>query len=138
MSEITNITNVFWVNESKTRVSCVAEYDNGTAEQLSVGVDENSPFWQKISALVPTEDIDAATDEMQDRVRARRKVDAYREQERTAQKKMNALFNAKIEAFEIQAVARASSERKAKIRKAKSLTEVAALVAIAIIESEKQ
>lgn len=136
MAELTEILNVTWVNDTKTRVACTAVYDNNTSEQLSVGVDEGSVFWQRILQDYVMEDIDAATEEVKQSQRDRRKVDEYRQQEREAQKKMNALFNAKIEAFEIAAVSAAPSALKSKIRKAKSVTEVMARVAVCIIESE--
>lgn len=137
MDDILEITEVHWANDTKTRVSCLVKYNNGTSEQLSVGTNEGSQYWQRILNDYTLEDIDSYTADMMQVMRDRRKVDEYRAQERDAQRKMNAIFNAKIEAFDIPAVASAPSAKKSKIRKAKSVTEVVALVAVCIIESEK-
>lgn len=137
MSNITNVTDVYWVNEAKTRVSAVFHYDNGTSELVSVSQSEQSPFWLYITENVSPEDIEATTNNVIEAGREKRRIESYRKQEREAQVKHNALFNAKIEAFDIREVAIATSARKAKIRKAKSVTEVIAQVVVCIQEAEK-
>lgn len=137
MLDIQDVTDVHWVNDAKTRVSAFVTYNNGTSELLSISVSDTSEFWQHISNTIPLETIDANTEDVLRGNRERRKVDEYRQQEREVQKKHNALFNSKLEAFDMIEVANASSARKSKIRKAKSLTEVYSHVAIAIQEYEQ-
>lgn len=137
MSNITKVTDVYWVNDTKTRVSAVFYYDNGTSELVSVAQNEESPFWQYIMENVEPGDIEKNTNNIIEADREKRRIDAYRKQEREVQAKHNALFNAKIEAFDIREVANATSARKAKIRKAKSVTEVIAQVAVCIKEAEE-
>lgn len=138
MNNITNVRDVYWVSDSKTRVSAVFTFEDGTTDLLSVEVSPTSEYWRYINDNVPTEEIDENTSKLMREVREQRKLNEYRQQERDVQKKHNALFNAKIEAFEIPAVANAERTRKSKIRKAKSITEVVAQVAVCIIESERE
>jgi hypothetical protein len=134
---ITEVKNVYWVNDTKTRVSAIVSYDDGTTELLSIAESETSPFWQYIKENIPVEQIDQHTEEVAQATREKRKLDEYRAQEREMQSKHNTLFNTKIEAFDIPQVANASSARKSKIRKAKSVTEVLAQVTICLLEAEK-
>lgn len=138
MSTITQVTDAYWVNDDRDRLSAIFHYENGTSELVSVGKNEESPFWQYIMQNMTAEELDANTTQVIEADREKRRINAYRKQEREAQAKHNALFNAKIEAFDIREVATATSVRKAKIRKAKSVTEVIALVAVCIQEAEKQ
>lgn len=137
MNNITDVREVYWVGDSKTRVSAVFTFEDGSTDLLSVSVSPTSEYWQYIEANVPVETIDDNTAKVIREVREQRKLGEYRQHERDVQKKHNALFNAKIEAFEIPEVAASPSTRKAKIRKAKSVTEVMAQVAVCIIESEQ-
>ena len=137
MLDIKTITDVYWVSDSKTRVSAVVTYNDDTSEMVSVTATPGSPFWEYILENVPMETIEENTQRVIQDNAARKKIDEYRQQERDLQKKHNGLFNAKIEAFDIPAVINAPSARKSKIRKAKSITEVVAHVAVCIIESER-
>lgn len=137
MNNIIEVKHVYWVNNSKDRVSAVFVFEDGTTDLMSVAVSPNSEYWQYIEANVSAEVIDENTEKALREVRENRKLNEFRQQERDIQKKHNALFNAKIEAFDIPAVANATSARKASIRKSKSITEVVAQVAVCIIESEK-
>lgn len=137
MLDIKTITDVYWVSDSKTRVSAVVTYNDDTSEMVSVTATPGSPFWEYILENVSMETIEENTQRVIQDNAARKKIDEYRQQERDLQKKHNGLFNAKIEAFDIPAVISAPSTRKSKIRKAKSITEVMAHVAVCIIESER-
>jgi len=137
MLQVKEVKNVYWINEDKTRVSAVFVFEDDTTDMMSVAVNPDSEYWSYIAENVAAEVIQANTDQMIRESREQRKVEEYRKQERETQKKHNLLFTAKIEAFDIGAVANATSARKSKIRKAKSITEVMAQVAVCIIESEK-
>lgn len=137
MNNIIDVQHVYWVNDAKDRVSAVFIFDDGTTDLMSVGVSPTSDYWQYIEANVSNETIDENTEKVLLEVREKRKLSEFRQQERDVQKKHNALFNAKIEAFDIPAVVNATSARKASIRKSKSVTEVIAQVAVCIMESEK-
>lgn len=138
MSFITQASNVYWLNDSKTRVSAHIKWDDGTTEQMSVAVTEGSMFWDYIKSNVPVDVIDSNTAAIIQRGREDRKINKYRDEERQIQKRQNAIFNAKIEAFDMTEVANALPTRKTKIRKAKSVTEVMAHVALCVIEYEQK
>jgi len=137
MLTLKSVSNVYWVNDSKTRASAVVTYEDDSSELLSITVSPDSEFWTKILELTTLEDIEKNTAGIIARNQELRTIDQYRAQERETQKKHNALFNAKLEAFDMQQVANASALRKSKIRRAKSVTEVVSHVAIAIMEFEK-
>jgi hypothetical protein len=138
MLGIKQLSSVYWVNSSKTRVQALATYEDGTTETLSISTTEDSPFWKYVLENVPMETIDANTEAVLIEDRERRKLNSFRTQERDTQKKQNAIFNAKIEAFDMIEVANAQPSRKTKIRKAKSITEVMAHVAVCVIEYEQK
>ncbi len=138
MLDIKEISNVYWVNDAKTRVQAMATYEDGTSELLSVAATDGNPFWEFIKENVPVEIIEANTEAVLIEARERRKLDKFRTQERDSQRKQNALFNAKIEAFDMLEVANASPARKTKIRKSKSITEVMAHVTMCMIEYEQK
>lgn len=138
MSNITEVREVYWTDDKKDRVSALFVFEDGSKDLLSVAVSKTSEYWNFIEANISMETIDENTTKIVQEVREQRKLGEYRRQERDVQKKHNALFNTKIEAFEIPAVAAAPTSRKSKIRKAKSITEVLAQVAVCIIESENK
>lgn len=137
MENVKSVQNVYWLNEEKTRVAALFEYEDDTTEILSITVSDENPFWVHVSENIERDKIDSNTSERNEIQRQRRKVDEYKQQERETQQKQNTLFSAKIEAFEMAEVATASPQRRSKIRKAKSITEVIAHVAVCIIESER-
>lgn len=138
MSNITEVKEVYWTDENKNRVSALFVFDDGSTDLLSVAVSQTSEYWKFIEDNISMEMIDENTDKVIREVREQRKLGEYRREERNIQAKHNALFNTKIEAFDIPAVASAPTARKSKIRKAKSVTEVLAQVAVCIIESENK
>ncbi len=138
MSNITQASNVHWLNDSKTRVSAIIEWDNGTSEQMSIAATDGSVFWEYIKEHMSVDEIDANTAAIIQRSREENKINKYREEERGIQRRQNAIFNAKIEAFDMIEVANAAPVRKTKIRKAKSVTEVMAHVALCIVEYEQK
>lgn len=138
MQNITNVSNVYWLNDTKTRVAALITWDNGTTEQMSVTATDGSAFWEHIKSAVSIDEIDSSTSALMQRRTEDRKISGYRNEERQLQRRQNAIFNAKIEAFDMMEVANALPARKTKIRKAKSVTEVMAHVAICVIEYEEK
>lgn len=138
MSSIIQASNVYWLNDSKTRVSAHIKWSDNATEQMSIAATDGSMFWDYIKEHVPVDEINNNTASILQRISEEGKLDKYRGEERQLQKKQNAIFNAKIEAFDMIEVANALPARKTKIRKAKSVTEVMAHVAICIIEYEQK
>lgn len=137
MLGINQINNAHWVNDARTRIQALVTYEDGTSELLSVAATEGNPFWEYIKDTVGLEELEQNTIAIIADQQERRKLENFRQQERDIQKKQNAIFNVKIEAFDMIEVANASSARKTKIRKAKSVTEVMAHVALCVIEYEQ-
>lgn len=137
MLNVKEVKDVYWTNDEHTRVSATFVFEDDNTDVMSIAVNPSSEYWNYIAENVPEDVIQRNTDQVKQDARERRRVAEYRKQEQDTQKKHNQLFTAKIEAFDIAAVANSSSARKAKIRKAKSMTEVIAQVAVCIIESEK-
>lgn len=137
MLGINQINNAHWVNDARTRIQALVTYEDGTSELLSVAATEGNPFWEYIKDTVGLEELEQNTIAIIADQQERRKLENFRQQERDIQKKQNTIFNVKIEAFDMIEVANASSARKTKIRKAKSVTEVMAHVALCVIEYEQ-
>lgn len=137
MLGINQINNAHWVNDARTRIQALVTYEDGTSELLSVAATEGNPFWDYIKDTVGLEELEQNTIAIIADQQERRKLENFRQQERDIQKKQNTIFNVKIEAFDMIEVANASSARKTKIRKAKSVTEVMAHVALCVIEYEQ-
>jgi len=138
MSSIIQASNVYWLNDSKTRVSAHIKWSDDTTEQMSISATDGSMFWDYIKEHVTADEINNNTAAILQRIREEGKLDKYRGEERQLQKKQNAIFNAKIEAFDMIEVANALPARKTKIRKAKSVTEVMAHVALCVVEYEQK
>lgn len=137
MLGINQVNNAHWVNDARTRIQALVTYEDGTSELLSVAATEGNPFWDYIKDTVGLEELEQNTIAIIADQQERRKLENFRQQERDIQKKQNTIFNVKIEAFDMIEVANASSARKTKIRKAKSVTEVMAHVALCVIEYEQ-
>lgn len=137
MLGINQVNNAHWVNDARTRIQALVTYEDGTSELLSVAATEGNPFWEYIKDTVGLEELEQNTIAIIADQQERRKLENFRQQERDIQKKQNTIFNVKIEAFDMIEVANASSARKTKIRKAKSVTEVMAHVALCVIEYEQ-
>lgn len=139
MRSTTNITSVTWTSSKKDRVLCRCFYDDDTTEVLSIPVDDTNEDWQRVLEYTTVEDIDAFTAEAK-RVAENDKLNRIqRDKEASEVKKASALFNAKVEAFDIPEVISAPKELKARIRKATSSTQVIGLVAVCFLKAmEKQ
>lgn len=138
MQNITNVSNVYWLNDAKTRVGALITWDDGNTEHMSITATDGSAFWDHIKSVVSIDEINSNTSALIERQTEDRKISGYRNEERQLQKRQNAIFNAKIEAFDMMEVANALPARKTKIRKARSVTEVMAHVAISIVEYEEK
>lgn len=134
MRELVRVENPRWDNiEEKNRFTGRFIYDDGTELVLSVAADTNNSEYNDFLRVSSIEDIDANTQRIRDQMAAMREQDTAIRSDRDAQKKANTLFNAKIEAFEIPEVQAASTEQKARIRKATTSVEVVAIAASIIM-----
>ena len=130
------ITQPIWANiVDKDRIIAKLVYDNGDTATVTFPVDENNDTYKEFLKVFTHEDVDTNTDDVREKERLRGEQLKAQGDERREQEKLNRLFNAKIEAFELPIVQGATVAQKARIRKATTVFEVTALVAALYIKS---
>lgn len=122
--------------EAKDRFVGTFVYDDGSTQIMSVAITDNNPDYHAFLEVSSVDAIDEYTQKLRDEMALRREQDTAAQADRNAQKKANTLFNAKIEAFEVPEVQAATTEQKARIRKATTTVEVVAVVATIIMAAQ--
>jgi hypothetical protein len=109
-----------------TSVARVSKYDaNGNI----------STDYQEVLEQNTMESIDKFTEERLERHRQKRESDLKRQQERNEAKRLEELFNYKLQTFEIPEIKESTNRKmKAKIRKAKNAVEMQAYATILLME----
>lgn len=109
-----------------TSVARVSKYDaNGNI----------STDYQEVLEQNTIESIDKFTEERLERHRQKRESDLKRQQERNEAKRLEDLFNYKLQTFEIPEIKNSTNRKmKAKIRKAKNVVEMQAYATILLME----
>lgn len=125
--------NAFWETEEKKELNCILELEDDvgrvTRQQMLLHrVDkdgtENELFNEVIDA-VGTDAIDKCTDDRIAHKKAKIEEDKLRDEEHTKARKLEKLFNYKMEAFEVGEIKDSKNRKlKAKLRRAKSRIEV--------------
>lgn len=135
MTTVTAVEQPIWDNvETKNRIRAGFVYESGQRLVVSFPVDEDNEEYQQFIALSSIEEVEANTQALRDRAAEQREKNIARQAEQTEQKRANALFNTKVEAFEIPVVQNADKEVKAKIRKATTSVEVIAIVTMLMMK----
>jgi|TARA_B100001094_G_scaffold151310_1_gene146529 hypothetical protein len=134
----------FWENYQKDRITCklVITHENGEVTSSTSTVskyDKNGEItkdYNDVIAATPVEKINKNTEEREQRHKDNRLNDKRKQAEREAARKLEQLFNAKLEVFEIESI-KSSTNRKAKskIRRSKNQYEMMAY-AIMLIQEE--
>lgn len=138
MRPVKKVGSVTWVGNSKTRVMCRFFYEDETTEVMSIPVDESNEYWQEVLKHFTIQEITDFTNESKKVAEEDALARRQRDREATEVKKASALFNAKLEAFDIPEVLTAPKEIKARIRKATSAMQVSGLVAICYVKAMEQ
>ena len=134
----------FWENYQKDRITCklVITHANGevTSSTSTVGKygknGEITQDYKDVIALTPVEQIDKNTLEREQRHKDNRIADRRKQAEREAARKLEKLFNAKLEVFEIESIKNSTNRKaKSKIRRSKNQYEMMAY-AIMLIQEE--
>lgn len=127
-----------WANDSKTKVHCVFEYDDGRVLKAVVqNTDEGNPDWKEIFEQYTTDVIDKNTEMFFKKIEDDRNNQIQREKERIETMKNEAVFNAKLEAFTIEEVRNSkNTQMKSKIRRAKNILEVSVYTALLLMKEE--
>jgi hypothetical protein len=125
--------NAFWESEEKTELNCILELEDDvgrvTRQQMflhRVNKDgsENELFNEVIDAL-GEDAVDRETTDRVVRKKAQVEEEKIREDEHQKARKLEKLFNYKLEAFEVEEIKNSKNRKlKAKLRRAKSRIEV--------------
>jgi len=134
------IKNPYWGNDQKTQVMCEFHYENGPIQTAAVTQTKNgNPDWEEIFNNFTPEQIDKLTEGALAEAREEHEKRKQMERDDIERMKVDALFQAKLDAFEIDTIKNSKNrELKSRIRKAKTLIEVTAFAsALIMLEHEK-
>lgn len=133
------IINPYYTDNTKTII--VAEFHNEDGSVFTASVsnpdDGVNPDWTEIFENFTEEEIEKNTAEFSEKSENRRKLAANFAADSREKEKNEALFQAKIDAFQLEEV-KGSKDRttKSKIRKAKTLVEVYAYTAAIVCKAD--
>jgi len=134
------IKNPYWGNDEKTQVMCEFHYENGPIQTAAVTQTKNgNPDWEEIFNNFTPEQIDKLTEGALAEAREEHEKRKQMERDDIERMKVDALFQAKLDAFEIDTIKNSKNRAlKSRIRKAKTLIEVIAFSsALITLEHEK-
>ena len=134
------IKNPYWGNNEKTQVMCEFHFENGPIQTAAVSqTKEGNPDWQEIFTKFTTEEIDELTKGALAEAREEHEKRKQMERDDIERMKVDALFQAKLDAFEIDIIKNSKNRKlKSRIRKAKTLIELTAFAsALITLEYEK-
>lgn len=125
--------NAFWETDQKNELNCILELEDDvgrvTRQQMFLrrfekNGDENELFNEVVDALGEAR-IDEETEARVVRKKAEAEETKIREEEHNKARKLEKLFNYKLEAFEVEEIKNSKNRKlKAKLRRAKSKIEV--------------
>jgi len=134
------IKNPYWGNREKTQVICEFHYEDGPIQTAAItDTQEGNPDWKELFDIFTVKQIDDLTEKALAEAREEHEKRKQFEKDDIERMKVDALFSAKLEAFEIDLVKNSKNrELKSRIRKAKSIMEITAFTAALItLEYEK-
>lgn len=144
------LDNPFWENETHTVMKAILRMEDEDSGRVTTQVmtiekgseEDPNPDWQEVIDQIGVEKIDANTNERFTRLAQEEEARRLREQEVEQAKKLEQLFNAKLQAFEIDEVKHSTNRAlKARLRRAKTIIEVnvyAMMIVMESIEDESQ
>lgn len=125
--------NAFWETDEKKELNCILELEDDvgrvTRQQMFLhrhnkDGSENDLFNEVVEAL-SEQRIDEETEDRVVRKKAEAEEEKIREEEHQKARKLEKLFNYKLEAFEVEEIKNSKNRKlKAKLRRAKSKIEV--------------
>lgn len=124
--------NAFWENPEKDKLNCILEMqDDAGREERHVmmlnKMDEDgnpNPVFEEVVSALGEESIDRNTEERKVRKAAEREEKLQRDEEHARARKLEQLFNYKLEMFETEEIKNSKNRKlKAKIRRSKSQLE---------------
>ena len=136
--------NAFWETDEKKELNCILELEDDvgrvTRQQMFLhrhnkDGSENDLFNEVVEAL-SEQRIDEETEDRVVRKKAEAEEEKIREEEHLKARKLEKLFNYKLEAFEVEEIKNSKNRKlKAKLRRAKSRIEVE-LYSIMILQEQ--
>lgn len=127
--------NPYWSNKNNRHLMVTIKYPNGRESIASIqDTDGTNPDMKEVLKVYTEEQIDQNTKENLERRNENIKKTAERRESQKARMKQEALFAAKLDAFETDLVKNSkNAEMKRRIRKAKSIMEVQAYTTILVM-----
>ena len=127
------IVEGIWATADKKRVAILLEDEQGGKN--SIQAHEGDTNWDLFFTVFNPDQVTMFTEKRQKNIADdRKRQEKIKEEQKQVNVKMQQLFQAKLEAFEIEAVQKSENrEMRSRIRRAKSLTEVYAQAAALII-----
>ena len=128
--------NPYWSNKENRHLIVTIEQPNGQHSMASImDPDSTNPDMKAVLEQYTEEEIDANTQEGLDRRNENIKRQMERRESKQARAKQEALFNCKLQAFEVDAIKNSkNTELKRMIRKSKSIMEVQAYATILLMK----
>ena len=131
----------YFTSNEKNQVVCQFVYEDDHMVVATIERDTNNPDWQELMKAFTEEEIDAETLKYSEEQKKLAELRRENEKQLTEQAKGDALFNTKLELFDIEEIKNSKDRSlKSKIRKAKSLSEAQIYGAILVMkemESDK-
>ena len=128
--------NPYWSNKDNRHLIVTIELANGQHSMASIQDPEGTnPDMKAVLEQYTEEEIDANTQEGLDRRNENIKRQMERRESQLTRAKQEALFNCKLEAFEVEGIKNSkNTELKRMIRKSKSIMEVQAYATILLMK----
>lgn len=128
--------NPYWSNKDNRHLIVTIEQPNGQHSLASImDPDGTNPDMKAVLEQYTEDDIDTNTQEGLDRRNENIKRQMERRESQQARAKQEALFNCKLEAFEVEGIKNSkNTELKRMIRKSKSIMEVQAYATILLMK----
>ena len=128
--------NPYWSNKDNRHLIVTIEMPNGQHSMASIQDPEGTnPDMKAVLEQYTEDEIDANTQEGLDRRNENIKRQMERRESQAARAKQEALFNCKLEAFEVEAIKNSkNTELKRMIRKSKTIMEVQAYATILMMK----
>jgi hypothetical protein len=128
--------NPYWSNKDNRHLIVTIEQPNGQHSLASImDPDGTNPDMKAVLEQYTEDDIDTNTQEGLDRRNENIKRQMERRESQQARAKQEALFNCKLEAFEVDGIKNSkNTELKRMIRKSKSIMEVQAYATILLMK----
>ncbi len=125
--------NAFWENKDKSQLNCILEMEDDVGRKtrqvmLLKRTDKEgnpNPDFDEVVEALGEDTINKETEDRVERKKAEKEENIQRDKEHAKARKLEKLFNYKLEAFEVEEIKNSTNRKlKAKLRRAKSRIEV--------------